>query len=160
MTNHTPLPAPGPHTAGSSEPLAVIGMGCRLPGDIHTPAALWRLLAEARDAVGDLPAERRRLAPGGSLGRGDPGSETARQGGYLREVTGFDAAFFGVAGREADALDPQHRLLLEVTWEALEHAGLPPERMQATPTGVFTGISYADYMDHLAGGPQELEGRS
>ncbi|MFH9869076.1 SDR family NAD(P)-dependent oxidoreductase [Streptomyces lydicus] len=158
MTNHTPLPAPGPHTAGSSEPLAVIGMGCRLPGDIHTPAALWRLLAEARDAVGDLPAERRRLAPGGSLGRGDPGSETARQGGYLREVTGFDAAFFGVAGREADALDPQHRLLLEVTWEALEHAGLPPERMHATPTGVFTGISYADYMDHLAGGPQELEG--
>ncbi|WP_327226529.1 type I polyketide synthase [Streptomyces platensis] len=140
-----------------TEPVAVIGMGCRLPGDTDSPAALWRLLVDGRDAVGELPAERRRLVPEGSPG---PGSRapTPRQGGYLREVTGFDAAFFGVAGGEADVLDPQHRLLLEVTWEALEHAGLPPDRMNGTRTGVFAGISYSDYMDRLAGQPQELEG--
>ncbi|UKY53195.1 type I polyketide synthase [Streptomyces inhibens] len=141
-----------------AEQIAVIGMGCRLPGDTDSPAALWRLLVDARDAVGELPAERRRLAPGGSLGRGDPEAAPPAQGGFLRDVTGFDAAFFGVSGREADVLDPQHRLLLEVTWEALEHAGLPPDRMGGTPTAVFTGISYSDYMDHLAGAPQELAG--
>ncbi|MEU5209574.1 type I polyketide synthase [Streptomyces sp. NPDC020742] len=159
MSNHSLDPAAAPHPdPRTCEPVAVIGMGCRLPGDTHSPAALWRLLAEARDAVGDLPEERRRLIPGGSPGRGDPAATAPRQGGYLREVAGFDAAFFGVAGREADVLDPQHRLLMEVTWEALEHAGLPPERMHDTPTAVFTGISYGDYMDHLAGAPQELEG--
>ncbi|MFD3422708.1 SDR family NAD(P)-dependent oxidoreductase [Streptomyces decoyicus] len=140
-----------------TEQIAVIGMGCRLPGDTDSPAALWHLLVEERDAVGELPAERRRLVPEDSPG---PGSRapTPRQGGFLREVTGFDAAFFGVSGREADVLDPQHRLLLEVTWEALEHAGLPPDRMNGTSTAVFAGISYSDYMDRLAGQPQELEG--
>ncbi|MCK7621743.1 type I polyketide synthase [Streptomyces sp. RS10V-4] len=157
MSNHTLPPAAAPQ-APSAERIAVIGMGCRLPGDTPSPAALWRLLAEGRDAVGALPPERRRLVQGDSLGRGDPGAPGLPPGGYLREVTGFDAAFFGVAGREADVLDPQHRLLLEVTWEALEHAGLPPERMHGTPTAVFTGISYGDYMDQLTGTPRELEG--
>ncbi|MFE1765226.1 SDR family NAD(P)-dependent oxidoreductase [Streptomyces angustmyceticus] len=147
-------------TTHQTEQIAVIGMGCRLPGDTDSPAALWRLLVEERDAVGELPAERRRLVPEDSPGSPGPGSRapTPRQGGFLREVAGFDAAFFGVAGREADVLDPQHRLLLEVTWEALEHAGLPPDRMNGTPTAVFAGISYSDYMDRLAGQPQELEG--
>ncbi|KUL43815.1 polyketide synthase [Streptomyces sp. NRRL F-4489] len=158
MSNHTLPPAAAPQAPSDTERIAVIGMGCRLPGDTASPAALWRLLAEGRDAVGALPPERRRLLQGESLGRGDPGTPASPPGGYLREVAGFDAAFFGVAGREADVLDPQHRLLLEVTWEALEHAGLPPERMHATPTAVFTGISYGDYMDQLTGTPHELEG--
>ncbi|MCW7941441.1 polyketide synthase [Streptomyces hygroscopicus] len=85
-------------------------------------------------------------------------SAPPRQGGWLKDVSGFDAAFFGVSGREADVLDPQHRLLLEVSWEALEHAGLPPDRLAGTSTGVFTGLSYTDYMDGLAGHPKELEG--
>lgn len=149
---------PGAETRPTPETdrIAVIGMGCRLPGDTDSPAALWRLLVEERDAVGELPAERRRLVPEDSPG--PEAAPTPRQGGFLREVAGFDAAFFGVAGREADVLDPQHRLLLEVTWEALEHAGLPPDRMNGTPTAVFAGISYSDYMDRLAGQPQELEG--
>jgi acyl transferase domain-containing protein len=82
--------------------LAVVGMGCRLPGDVDSPAALWRLLVEGRDAVGPLPAERAALVP--DAGEANPA------GGYLRDVTGFDADFFGVSRREADVLDPQHRL--------------------------------------------------
>ncbi|MEU5543539.1 type I polyketide synthase [Streptomyces sioyaensis] len=157
MSNDTHGSTAETQTGLATENIAVIGMGCRLPGDTDSPAALWRLLVEERDAVGDLPEERRRLVPGGLPGPVE-GEPTPRQGGFLRDVTGFDAAFFGVSGREADVLDPQHRLLLEVTWEALEHAGLPPDRMNGTPTGVFAGISYTDYMDHLAGHPQELEG--
>ena len=103
------------------EHIAIVGIGCRLPGDIDSPAALWRLLADGRDAVGALPARAR---PAAGRRTTDP-----RDGGWLRDVTGFDADFFGVSGREADVLDPQHRLLLEVAWEALEHAGLPPDRL-------------------------------
>ncbi|MET8765707.1 type I polyketide synthase [Streptomyces sp. NPDC004658] len=149
MANDTHGPRPG------NTSIAVIGMGCRLPGDVDSPAALWRLLTEGRDAVGALP-------PGRDAGPGHRSSATAhpvpQQGGYLSDVSRFDADFFGVAGREADVLDPQHRLLLEVAWEALEHAGLPPDRLAGSPTGVFTGLSYNDYMDQLAGRPEELEG--
>ncbi|MFI8854775.1 SDR family NAD(P)-dependent oxidoreductase [Streptomyces sp. NPDC053499] len=138
-------------------PIAVIGMGCRLPGDVDSPAALWRLLTEGRDAVGEPPPERRTLLRHSATASHNGTDNTPRLGGYLKQVAGFDADFFGVSGREADALDPQHRLLLEVAWEALEHAGLPPDRLSESATGVFTGLSYNDYMDGLAGHPQELE---
>ncbi|WP_424862750.1 SDR family NAD(P)-dependent oxidoreductase [Streptomyces sp. MMS24-I29] len=140
----------------ANAPIAVIGMGCRLPGDADSPAALWRLLVEGREAVSPPPPGRETADPGER-----PPTDAHppfHRGGYLKEVSRFDADFFGVAGREADVLDPQHRLLLEVVWEALEHAGLPPERLTGSPTGVFTGLSYNDYMDQLAGRPQELEG--
>ncbi|MET8679696.1 type I polyketide synthase [Streptomyces sp. NPDC004647] len=151
-----------------NEQIAVVGMGCRLPGDVDTPDALWRLLVDGRDAVSEPPAERTELWTPDNSGPPDSGStesgsaETGSAiplwGGYLRDVSGFDADFFGVSGREADVLDPQHRLLLEVAWEALENAGLPPDRLNGTATGVFVGLSYNDYMEHLAGRPQELEG--
>ncbi|WP_280922393.1 type I polyketide synthase [Streptomyces anulatus] len=140
----------------SSTPIAVIGMGCRLPGDADSPAALWRLLREGRDAVGVPPPGREAAEP--ERGLPSDAHPSMHQGGYLKDVSRFDADFFGVAGREAEVLDPQHRLLLEVVWEALEHAGLPPDRLHGSPTGVFTGLSYNDYMDRLAGQPQELEG--
>src|ERR1700753_4240773 len=92
--------------------LAIVGMACRLPGAVDSPDALWRLLVDGRDAVGEVPAQRR-----------DRDEGPAGPGGYLEDVSGFDAGFFGVSRREADVLDPQHRLLLEVAWEALEHAG-------------------------------------
>ncbi|MGI5401179.1 SDR family NAD(P)-dependent oxidoreductase [Streptomyces sp. CA-135486] len=142
--------------SGEDERIAVVGLGCRLPGDVDSAASLWRLLAEGLDAVGDPPAGRE--ASGGhhnSVGSGNP---MARQGGYLRDVSGFDADFFGVSGREADVLDPQHRLLLEVAWEALEHAGLPPDRLAGSSTGMYLGISYNDFYEGLAGQPLELEG--
>ncbi|MFC8277847.1 SDR family NAD(P)-dependent oxidoreductase [Streptomyces sp. NPDC057271] len=151
MAKYKPRPP-----SGSSTPIAVIGMGCRLPGDADSPAALWRLLREGRDVVGAPPPGREAAGP--EHGLPIDAHPSMRQGGYLKDVSRFDADFFGVAGREAEVLDPQHRLLLEVVWEALEHAGLPPDRLAGSPTGVFTGLSYNDYMDRLAGQPQELEG--
>ncbi|MFE5584579.1 SDR family NAD(P)-dependent oxidoreductase [Kitasatospora sp. NPDC056531] len=136
-------------------PIAIVGMGCRLPRDIDSPAALWRLLEAGQDAVGEPPISRAghvEAAPAHAAG------PMPLRGGYLRDVAGFDADFFGVSGKEADVLDPQHRLLLEVTWEALEHAGLPPERLAGTSTGLFSGLSYTDYMEALSGQPRELEG--
>ncbi|MFF1913501.1 SDR family NAD(P)-dependent oxidoreductase [Streptomyces sp. NPDC058239] len=147
------------HTSNdATDSLAVIGMGCRLPGDIDSPAALWRLLAQGQEAVGNPPPGRETLWAQGDAERTPGGPTSPQRGGYLGDVSGFDADFFGVSGREADVLDPQHRLLLEVVWEALEHAGLPPDRLTGSPTGVFAGLSYNDYMDQLAGQPQELEG--
>ncbi|MFF9650542.1 SDR family NAD(P)-dependent oxidoreductase [Streptomyces sp. NPDC014622] len=140
----------------ANAPIAVIGMGCQLPGGADSPAALWRLLVKGREAVSTPPPGRETANPGEKLPTDT--QPAYHRGGYLKEVSRFDADFFGVAGREADVLDPQHRLLLEVVWEALEHAGLPPERLTGSPTGVFTGLSYNDYMDQLAGRPQELEG--
>lgn len=144
----------GPRPANA--PIAIVGMGCRLPGDVDSPAAFWRLLVKGRDAVGTPPPGRETTI----LGDGAPADARSRftRGGYLKDVSRFDADFFGVSGREADVLDPQHRLLLEVIWEALEHAGLPPDGLAGSPTGVFTGLSYNDYMDQLAGQPLELEG--
>ncbi|MFD3486531.1 SDR family NAD(P)-dependent oxidoreductase [Streptomyces sp. NPDC058665] len=142
----------------ATESLAVIGMGCRLPGDIDSPAALWQLLVEGREAVGNPPPGREALWAHDGAERPPDGNTPPRRGGYLTDVSSFDADFFGVSGREADVLDPQHRLLLEVVWEALEHAGLPPHQLAGSPTGVFAGLSYHDYMDRLAGQPQELEG--
>ncbi|MFF7994798.1 SDR family NAD(P)-dependent oxidoreductase [Kitasatospora xanthocidica] len=133
--------------------IAVVGMGCRLPRDIDSPAALWRLLEAGRDAVGQPPIGRAGHVAAAPAHAGP----MPPWGGYLGDVAGFDADFFGVSGTEADVLDPQHRLLLEVTWEALEHAGFPPERLAGTSTGVFSGLSYTDYMESLAGQPRELE---
>ncbi|MGW2325793.1 SDR family NAD(P)-dependent oxidoreductase [Streptomyces sp. NPDC001700] len=149
------------NTPASARPptrIAIVGMGCRLPGDVDSPAALWQLLAEGRDAVAAPPAERTALwGTPPPTGPAD-GSGLPAVGGYLREVSGFDADFFGVSGREADVLDPQHRLLLEVAWEALEHAGAPPDRLAGTSTGVFTGLSYNDYADRLDRHTQEQQG--
>ena len=134
------------------EHIAIVGLGCRLPGDVDSPAALWRLLADGHDAVGPFPAGRPLPGTGDAAG-GAPGD-----GGWLRDVAGFDADFFGVSRREADVLDPQHRLMLEVVWEAFEHAGLPPDRLAGEPTGVFLGLSSDEYMHRLAGQPEELAG--
>ncbi|MFJ6631349.1 SDR family NAD(P)-dependent oxidoreductase [Streptomyces sp. NPDC091376] len=143
---------------GGYEPIAVVGMGCRLPGDVDSPSSLWQLLIDGRDAVGDPSAERVRW---GALAGWKPGraaGRQARQGGFLRDIAGFDAGFFGVSGREADVLDPQHRLIMEVAHEALEHAGLPPEQLAGSSTGIYAGISYNEFYEGLAGQPLELEG--
>ncbi|MFE0272878.1 SDR family NAD(P)-dependent oxidoreductase [Streptomyces sp. NPDC058992] len=144
---------------GEYERIAVVGLGCRLPGDADSPAALWRLLTGGRDAVGPPSAARARQRGPESLPAGmDSAGPAAREAGYLADVAGFDAGFFGVSGREADVLDPQHRLLLEVSSEALEHAGLPPEQLSGSTTGVYVGISYNDFYEGLAGRPLEVEG--
>ncbi|MCP3016381.1 SDR family NAD(P)-dependent oxidoreductase [Nocardiopsis dassonvillei] len=143
--------------ARESEPVAIVGMGCRAPGGVDAPEALWRLLDGGTDVIGGMPSDRgwdlEALAalPGGT-----------RSGGFLEDVSGFDADFFGISPREAAAMDPQQRLMLEVSWEAVERAGIDPASLAGTPTGVFTGISVSDYAGASASGalpvPEEAKG--
>ncbi len=126
------------------EPIAVLGLGCRFPG-ADGPRAFWRLLANGVDAVGEVPGGRWDMT---ALYDPDPdalGKIYNRWGGFLSEVDQFDAAFFGIAPREAVSLDPQQRLLLEVAWEALENAGVAPDGLAGSATGVFVGIGSSDY---------------
>ncbi len=131
------------------EPIAVVGIGCRLPGGVDTPEAFWDRLSDGFNAVTTTPANREDptldVATGDELVR-----RRASFGAFLNEITGFDAGFFGISPREALALDPQQRLLLEVSWEALEHAAIDPRSLVGSPTGVFVGISNADYAMRLS----------
>ncbi len=115
----------------ADEPIAVIGLGCRFPGGVQGPEAYWRFLLDRGDAIGEPPAAR--PAMGG------------RPGGYLADVAGFDSRFFAIPPDEADAMDPQQRMLLEVAWDAFEHAAIGPASLAGTRTGVFVGISSPEY---------------
>ncbi|WP_437970635.1 alpha/beta fold hydrolase [Sorangium sp. So ce260] len=127
-----------------TEPIAIIGMACRIPGGVASPEAFWRLLEEGLDAVTEVPVERPGLAvPAGSAA--DPAARGLRWGAFLKDVDRFDPHFFGISPREAKAMDPQQRLLLEVAWEALENAGQVPEELVGTATGVFIGLTGNDY---------------
>ncbi len=128
-----------------NEPIAIIGLGCRLPGDIHGPDALWGFLAAGRSAVGTVPDGRWEAFDDGSAEAAAALARTTRWGSFLSDIAGFDADFFDVTPREADHIDPQQRLLLEVAVEALEHAGIPAESLRRSQTGVFAGASVSEY---------------
>ncbi|MGW3496800.1 SDR family NAD(P)-dependent oxidoreductase [Streptomyces sp. NPDC001020] len=131
---------------GTSEPIAVVGLGCRFPGGADGPREYWRLLREGVDATVPVPPDRWDADRLHSPDPERPGRVYARRGGFLTErVDRFDAAFFGISPREAESLDPQQRLLLEVAWEALEHAGQAPGALSGSRTGVFVGIGIDDY---------------
>ncbi|MDA3649396.1 type I polyketide synthase [Saccharopolyspora indica] len=145
------------HEQRAGEPIAIVGMGCRFPGGIDDPDALWQLLAEGGDVVGGFPTDRGwDLA--GLAGNGDDGPCHARGGGYLDGAADFDAEFFGISPREALAMDPQHRLLLETSWEALERAGIDPTSLRGTRTGVYVGGNGSDYAGLLREVPEGVEG--
>ncbi|PTA43032.1 beta-ketoacyl synthase, partial [Micromonospora sp. RP3T] len=143
----------------ADEPIAIVSMACRFPGGVSSPQELWRLLADGGDAVTPMPTDRGWDLDG--LFDSDPervGTSYTRSGGFLADVAGFDAAFFGINPREALAMDPQQRLLLHTTWEAFEHAGLDPQRVRGSATGVFMGTNGQDYATLLLGARSEVEG--
>jgi len=128
-----------------TEPIAVIGIGCRFPGGANNPALYWQLLKNGRDAITEVPADRWDINSYYDSDPDAPGKTYTRWGGFIDQVDQFDPQFFGISPREAVSLDPQQRLLLEVSWEALEHAGLAPDKLSESQTGVYVGMSANDY---------------
>ncbi|MDF9815655.1 type I polyketide synthase [Streptomyces sp. SPB162] len=143
------------------EPIAIIGMACRFPGGVTSPEQLWDLLADGADGLTPFPTDRgwnltqfqdSEREKGGAAGDGAP------EGGFLADAAEFDAEFFGISPREALAMDPQQRVLLETSWEALERAGIDPVALSGTRTAVFTGVSSSDYLRGLQKMPAEVAG--
>ena len=118
--------SPTMNTKRPVTPVAVIGMACRLPGGIDSPEQLWEALLRGDDLVTEVPPDRWDADEYYDPEPGVPGRSVSRWGAFLDDVAGFDSEFFGISEREATAIDPQHRLLLETSWEAIEHAGLDP----------------------------------
>ncbi|OYV23662.1 MAG: hypothetical protein B7W97_02505, partial [Mycobacterium sp. 20-66-4] len=146
-------------------PVAVIGIGCRLPGGIDSPEQLWEALLRGDDLVTEVPADRWDVDDYYDPEPGVPGRSVSKWGSFLDDVYGFDLEFFGFGEREATELDPQHRIVLETSWEAMEHAGLTKEAIADTLTGVFLGLTHADYQllaadAHAVEGPYGFTGNN
>ncbi|MCC5578825.1 SDR family NAD(P)-dependent oxidoreductase [Microtetraspora sp. AC03309] len=147
-TTDTPRTAP--------EPIAVVGMACRLPG-ARSPEELWELLCRGENAVSEIPSDRFPVEEVYHPASGVPGKIASKYGGFVSGIDEFDAEFFGISPREAAAMDPQHRVVMEVAWEAFEDAGLVLERTPELTGAVFMGVITSDYWDRQSGVLEELD---
>ncbi len=133
------------NTNPERQPIAVIGIGCRFPGSATGVEAFWQMLLDRTDAISDVPPERWDHSIFYHPEPGKPGKTVARQAGFITDIDKFDNGFFGISPREAAQMDPQHRLLLEVSWEALDDAGIPLGSIAGSRTAVFMGVSAHEY---------------
>ncbi|MBF9135558.1 SDR family NAD(P)-dependent oxidoreductase, partial [Plantactinospora sp. S1510] len=143
----------------AAEPIAIVGVACRLPGGIRNADGLWQLLDSGGEAMGEFPTDRGWDLE--NLFHDDPdhqGTSYTRRGGFLYDADLFDAEFFGISPREATAMDPQHRLLLETSWEAFERAGIAADSLRGSRTGVFAGVMYHDYTSVVHQAVDNMEG--
>jgi phthiocerol/phenolphthiocerol synthesis type-I polyketide synthase D len=144
----------------AAEPVAVVGIGCRFPGDVVGPGAYWTFLANSGDAIGEIPPDRWNVEEFYDPDIFAPGRMSSKWGGFLPDVAGFDADFFGISPREAEAMDPQQRVMLEVAWEALEHAGIAPDRLAGIRAAVMMGVYYTEYQGISAANPDSIDAYS
>ncbi|OIJ90608.1 polyketide synthase [Streptomyces sp. MUSC 14] len=142
-----------------NEPIAIVSMACRFPGNVWSPEDLWKLVASGTDAIGDSPTDR-----GWDMDSiydpepGKPGKTYTREGGFMPGLAEFDPGFFGISPREALAMDPQQRIVLETAWELFERAAIDPETLRGSRTGVFIGSNTHDYVPVTVGAPREVDG--
>ena len=139
------------------DPIAIVGIGLRLPGGIGTPDALWEKLSQGFDAVRTIPASRWRLEDYYDENPDAPGKAYSRHGAFIEDAALFDADFFGISPREAQTMDPQQRVLMEVAWEALEHAGIAPELLWGSAAGIYLGIASDDYGRRLFSAREQID---
>ncbi|WP_454783207.1 SDR family NAD(P)-dependent oxidoreductase [Legionella sp. WA2022007384] len=144
-TNEHCLKKSEPLQSESPDPIAIIGMSCRFPGGANTPEQFWKILSSGKDGLQPIPKHRWDNQLYYDPQPFTAGKIVSSKGGFIDNIDCFDPALFSISRREAEAMDPQHRLLLELTWEALEHAGIPPLSLEQSNTGIFVGISSKDY---------------
>ncbi|WP_433545012.1 type I polyketide synthase [Streptomyces sp. CA-294286] len=153
--------ADAPRAALDDDPIAIVGMACRLPGGIRTPEELWQLVSTGGDGIAPFPTDRgwdlKTLGAGDLEGRG---RSATLEAGFVPGVADFDAGFFGISPREALAMDPQQRLLLETSWEAVERAGIAPDSLHGSRTGVFVGTSGLDYATLMMNSREDIGGHA
>ncbi|MDT5088214.1 MAG: phthiocerol/phenolphthiocerol synthesis type-I polyketide synthase, partial [Mycobacterium sp.] len=144
----------------AAEPIAVVGMGCRFPGGSDGPEGYWDFLANGGDGISEIPADRWNADEFYDPDQFAPGRMSSKWGGFLSDVSGFDADYFGISPREAEAMDPQQRLMLEVAYEALEHAGIATEDLSGVRAAVLMGVYYGEYQTISAANPDAIDAYS